>query len=436
MPGGNWVEQNKVRPGVYVNFEQVIAAATVSRRGIVAMPLDLNWGAEESVIEVTPETDTLPIFGATLADIVPLREALKRAKSVLAYRLNPSATGVKATVTSGNLVATAKYTGTTGNSLKVVIEEDGEHFDVKTYLGTTLVDSQQDVDTVADLENNDYVVFTGAGVLAATAGATLTTGTTVAITATQHSNFRAAVEPLDWDVMGLYGITDNTVKGTYETYIRRLRDEEGNKVQLVLEIHYAADYEGVTSVKNGVTLTDGTVLTAAQAVAWVSGAMAKAQTYESLTHDTYEGANDVATKYTASQIETALGNGEFLFTLSGSIARVEYDINTLTTYTSNKGSMFSKNRVVRTLDAINNDIVDIGDNYFIGKIDNNADGRNLLKNEIIKYLESLQNNNSIQNFSSSDVSVVAGTATDAVVVSIAIQTVDSIEKVYITVEIA
>lgn len=49
--------------------------------------------------------------------------------------------------------------------------------------------------------------------------------------------------------------------------------------------------------------------------------------------------------------------------------------------------MFRKNRVMRTLDAINNEITKIGNDYFIGKISNNEDGRNLLKNEIIKCLQ-------------------------------------------------
>ena len=75
----------------------------------------------------------------------------------------------------------------------------------------------------------------------------------------------------------------------------------------------AADYEGVINVKNGVILEDGTTLTAAQAVAWVTGASAAAEMNQSLTNTAYDGAVDAATKYTKSQYEAAVKAGEFVF---------------------------------------------------------------------------------------------------------------------------
>lgn len=51
---------------------------------------------------------------------MPVREALKRAGTLLLYRLNE---GVKAAVTNNGLQVTAKYGGVRGNDLSIVIEK-------------------------------------------------------------------------------------------------------------------------------------------------------------------------------------------------------------------------------------------------------------------------------------------------------------------------
>ncbi|MFC6546157.1 phage tail sheath C-terminal domain-containing protein [Cohnella cellulosilytica] len=115
---------------------------------------------------------------------------------------------------------------------------------------------------------------------------------------------------------------------------------------------------------------------------------------------------------------------------------MEQDINSLTTFTPDKGKAFSKNRVIRVLDGINNDFVRIFSQFYIGKVSNNADGRNLLRAECVNYLTSLQNINAIQNFDSqTDISVAAGNDVDAVLIEADIQPVDSIEKIYMTITV-
>ena len=433
--GGTWTSQNKVRPGTYVNVSAAEVNPELNNAGVVAMGLDLSFGDERTVVEITKSTDTLPIFGYYLEDIVPLNEALKRGTKVLAYRLNAN-TGDKATVTTGNLTATAKYTGTRGNDLDVVIVDvGGGDFRVDSYLGTILVDTQT-TDTVDNLVANDYIDFSGTGVLAATAGVSLASGTDETVDAAAHTAFRTAIETYEFNVIALYDETDSGIKASYKSFIQELRDSQGVKVQLVAE-NYLADYEGVVSVKNGVVLSDGTSLTAAKCTAYIAGAIAKAyDTGNSLTYDVYDGAVDTVTKYTNAQIETAIEAGEMLFRVKNGVVKIEYDINTLVTYTSEKTATFSKGRIVRTLDKLNNDIVDIGEDYVIGKIDNNGVGRSTYRSMIIKVIDEYTNKGLITNFDpSTDIIVSAGTAVDAVVVGLAIQPVDSIDKVYMTITV-
>ncbi|MEM5817169.1 MAG: phage tail sheath subtilisin-like domain-containing protein, partial [Desulfitobacterium hafniense] len=255
------------------------------------------------------------------------------------------------------------------------------------------------------------------------------------VTNQAYIDYLAAVEIFDFNTIALPN-TDDTLKATFTAFAKRLRDDEGKKVQVVVENYPVADYEGVISVKNGVVLSDGTTLTAAQATAWVAGATAGAQVNESLTYQAYDGAVDVAPRYTNTQIIAALQEGEFVFTANDNRALVEQDINTLTSFTVDKGKQFAKNRVIRVLDGINNDFVRIFSEFYIGKVSNNPDGRNLLKSECINYMNTLQEIEAIQNFDSqSDIAVQAGNEVDAVYIEANIQPVDSIEKLYILIKV-
>src|SRR5690606_2328645 len=183
-----------------------------------------------------------------------------------------------------------------------------------------------------------------------------------------------------------------------------------------------------------VVLEDGTILNNIQVTAWVAGATAGANVNESLTYAAYDGAVDVDERYTHTEIVQALKNGEFLFEYSDGRAIVEQDINSFTSFTPEKRQHFSKNRVIRVLDSIGNDLKRIFEQFYIGKVNNNVDGRNLFKNEIVNYMTVLENIGAIQNFDSqADVTVVQGNDVDSIYVELYVQPVDAIEKVYMQV---
>ena len=184
-------------------------------------------------------------------------------------------------------------------------------------------------------------------------------------------------------------------------------------------------------------MSGGTELTAAQVTAWVAGATAGASITTSNTGTKYVDAVDVIPRMSKSQMETAVKAGQFIFKVdtSQNVTAV-YDINSLVSTTVEKGKLFTKNRIVRTLDNIRNDITTIYESSYIGKINNDANGRNLLKASLSEYFTELQNMGAIQNFDPADITVEAGVDFDAVVVTIAIQPVDSVEKIYITVNLS
>ena len=127
--------------------------------------------------------------------------------------------------------------------------------------------------------------------------------------------------------------------------------------------------------------------------------------------------------------------GKFLFYDDGGEIRVLRDINCFISFESNKNSDFSSNRVVRVLDSIANDVARIFSQYYLGKRSNNADGRNLLKAEIIAYHEQLLQLEAIENFTAEDITVQQGVEKQDVVVYESVQPTDAMEKLYMRVEV-
>ena len=250
-----------------------------------------------------------------------------------------------------------------------------------------------------------------------------------ALTALATIEFNTLCYPFDAE-------TYSTNQATVKTWITGMRDTEGRKVQAVMA-DYAGDYEGTINVVQGIKLSDGTTLSNAQTTAWVAGITAGAAVYQSNTGKKYTDAIDVVPRMTKSEMEAAVTAGKFIFKVdSAQNVTAVYDINSLVTYTADKSGTFRKNRVIRTIDGINNDIVEIFESSYVGKTNNNADGRALLRATLVQYFNELQNLSAIQNFIEDDVTVSSGTDSDAVVINCYVQPVDSIEKIYITVNLS
>lgn len=251
----------------------------------------------------------------------------------------------------------------------------------------------------------------------------------VALTKLKTVKFNVVAYPYD-------KLTYDANKLTIATWIDAMREDEGVKIQGVLANH-VGDSEGIINVSQGVMLSDKTELEPKDVVAWIAGQTAGANINKSNTGQKYVGAIDVIPRMTKTEMEAAITAGKFIFKVDAvQNVTVVYDINSLTSITADKGKQFTKNRVIRVLDAINNDVTEIFESNYVGKTDNNSDGRSLLRATLIEYFNDLQRLNAIQNFGAEDVSVLKGVDGDAVIIDCFIQPVDSVEKIYITVNLA
>ncbi|MCZ0829140.1 phage tail sheath protein, partial [Brevibacillus laterosporus] len=98
--GGEWLTQNKDRPGTYTNVKsEPKPLGAIGDRGIATMALELPWGDSQTIIEITAGENILNKLGfdITRDEVLLVREALKRAKTLKLWRLNKR-TPAKATL--------------------------------------------------------------------------------------------------------------------------------------------------------------------------------------------------------------------------------------------------------------------------------------------------------------------------------------------------
>lgn len=432
LGGGTFVTQNKVLPGSYINFVSLAtASATLSDRGIATMPLEMDWGTENAIFEVTSADfmkNSLKLFGYPYdhEKLKGLRDLFKNIRTLYAYRLNGG--GNKAT----NAYATAKFGGIRGNALKIVIQtnvDDASLLDVQTVIDTTVVDVQT-VSAASELVANEFVTWKESE-LVVTAGVALEGGMNGTVDGAAHQAYLDKIESYAFNALGAVA-TEESIKSLYEAFVKRMRDEVGAKFQVVL-YQKAANYEGVINVKNKVT-DEG--WSESSLVYWVTGVAAGCAINKSNLNKAYDGEFTVDVDYTQTQLIKAIQNGEFTLHKVGTDVRVLEDINSLVTTTDTKGDIFKDNQTIRGIDQIANDTAVLFNTKYLGVVPNDASGRISLWADIVKHREQLQAIRAIEGFSDKDVTVSQGDTKKAVVVNDAVTFVNAMAKLYMTTTVA
>lgn len=429
LGGGTFITQNKVLPGSYINFVSAArASATLSDRGVVALPIALNWGKEGEVFTLTSEDfqkNSMKLFGYdyTSAELMPLREVFLNAVKVHVYNLNSG--GAKATST----LATAKYAGIRGNSLKYVVTvniDDSSKKDVVLYMGSTKVDSQTVVNA-SELVDNDYVIYNKEAELVETAGTSLSGATNGSeLTGESYQIALGKLESYNFNVL-VCPTKESSVISLFIAYTKRLRDQVGVKFQTVV-YKTAADYEGIISLENAVEGNDEVAL-----VYWLAGAEAGCAVNKSCTNKIYDGELSVKTDYTQSELEAGILSGKLMFHKVEDEVRLLTDVNTFVSITDEKGEDFSSNQVIRVIDQCANDTASIFNTKYLGKVQNDKSGRVSFWSDIVSHRRQLETIRAIEGYETDALVVEQGESKNAVVVNEVIKPTVAMEKLYMTI---
>ena len=462
----SWKTQNKRRPGAYFN---VVGKGNNNNgtdigRTLLPVSTQLNWGAK-GIIKLNSDSNFKALLGHDIdePELQTLHEVLKGANTVLLLNNND---GVAATANDESLpwAFTAKYPGTVGNELHVTVQKSDSKVIVSILLNSRIVDQQDiNLDKPEALMSNDYVLVKLTDRTTPTSPDTkdsddnakapivkpaslnpladlqhdvtvdLTGGTTTPVDINDLLN--DALETEDYDVATTAGFpADSPLHKQLVEEIKHLREDNDIKVRGV--IPYTSDkinYEGISTVANGVVLGDGTELDATVAAGFFAGASSSANAAKSLTYVEYPDAISAYPKFSNDRTIEALENGEIVFTTKrNETVVIEQDINSLTKVTAEKPVFFSKNRVVRTMDTIVTNTKRTFEDMFIGKITNSSTGRDLFKANRVSYLQSLADANVISDFKEDDIYIEAGNDRDSILVNLAVKPLDSMEKLYMT----
>lgn len=454
MPsGGTWIAQNKVRPGAYINFVSVPkAVGTLGERGTVAIGLPMTWGPRGSIIKVTGDElltgGSIPKIGCSAVDTeesLIYRVALSGAFTALLYRTDKAGTKATATIQADGadvLTINAKYDGTSGNKITVVISEDTKQVgnSIVQVLFNNLLKEEFSVGIISaltDLESQyvDFDVKNPSASVPKTAGTPLAGGTNGENDASSYPDFWKLLNTENFQCLAMYDKT-SSVAPLIKDMVEIWREKRGKKVQAVVYDYETADYEGLISVNQGFK-TETETVDETMFMLWAASQTAGAEVNESLTAAVVEGAVQIINPIDEDEIADALKAGKFVLSYrqDGAVV-VEKDINTLHTFTVDKGYAFSKNRVIRCLDEIANTAMLVFNRNYCGKISNDTKGRAQYKTELIYQIDTLVGIRAIDNFDgANDITVLPGEDVDSVVVDMTIQPVDSMEKLYMTVNV-
>ena len=306
-------------------------------------------------------------------------------------------------------------------------------YDISVILETATVEEfsgVNDVAAAAALESR-YVIFSGIGELSDFAGISLEGGTSAEIAKADITGMLDAVEDENISAIA-FPFADDELKAVALSKARYLRENCGKSIQIVVADYKDADYEGIINVTNSYALTDGTELTTAQATAYVAAITASATELVSNTYRQLADADSVIGKKTNEEAEAAIQQGEFFFTQQGESVIVEYDINSLHTFTEKRSESFRKNKVIRVYDAVSDTI---RETFPPNKFPNSPIGWDLMDGLSQTILQYFLDEGAIKDVDiANDMRVSRSECNgDSVFFDVRIHAVDAAEKLYFTV---
>ena len=225
---------------------------------------------------------------------------------------------------------------------------------------------------------------------------------------------------------------DPAIVAAYVSYTKMQRDDFGKKFALAAyrandELTSTfADYLGVTSV-NAAVQNLPTDLSATpwlgewSAVYWVGGRLGAVPLTQGLegNANAYNGELDIAADLKPADMERAIRNGQFVFHKNDDGRRVVLkDINSKITITDREGEEYQLNQVVRVCDQIAMDVADLFERRKLGSTPNDAQGRAILRADIIDYLRDMERLRIVQQFDADTVEALPGVHKDDVIVNL------------------
>jgi len=253
--------------------------------------------------------------------------------------------------------------------------------------------------------------------------------------AEDYVDMRAAFDTRQFNVFVFDGEYDPTEQAATKTWVEDNR-KEGKHFIAVIGGDDTTDADPaqgnarttlnkddyIVNLISGVTIGTETY-NSSEFAPWVAGLIAGTAINRSTTYVTVP-ADDVTKRLTNAQIKAALQAGSLVFAHDGEKVKIEQGL-----VTSGK-----KIRSIRARQAIATDITRTAADNYIGKLNNNADGQATLIVAVKAYLESLERDDVLSG-PIVELDPDNPSVGDAVFLLISYTEVDSIERIFLTINI-
>lgn len=449
MAIGTWVTQNKVRPGVYINYvfsdTELINYAS---EGVMAMPFTFPLNQSNMVVEVTSKSiksKDLEKYGVMAGSdsYKYLTTLLKYCSKIILYSVGEG--GSKARLDVANeFTAIAKYNGEEGNKFAVevlALKDNKQTFN--TYYNNELVAIQTyDFDKQEMSGINDYVDIAVNGTTVTEAVATVLANGTNDTATDVNTSLKTMFDNLRCSEIEILAIPYAEADYDFSNVEDFINEYNANHVQKLVVVYPKTDAESASKNSEFVialadqtaVLSNGLEMDATMLAGYIAAKEAGADYKVDLTFDMCDDITSIS-ELTNEEIEENIKRGVMnLSYRSDRSVVIEDDINSLVLLGENQSSSLKANDTLRLLNDISYRIVSYGENVIIGKKKVTETTLNLVKAFIVGIMNEYVNEQVIVNFDSkNDVQVVFGEQPDGILCTVAIQKTQSAKKLYFSI---
>lgn len=461
MSGIFSVGESKIRPGVYIRYENAggIELAGASN-GLGAAVITANWGPLNQIKWIEDPISAAAIFGEE-GTVNIVNEMLAGGAARVAV-VRAGTGGTAATITLQDtanaevVTITAKHVG--NRALSVTVKDSLSDINKREciiYSGTKELEkvsftkgatgSGEPAELVAAFTESVNFTATktadGNKTLAVISSTAFTAGTEPTVSTTEYSAALNVLETAKWNVL-IVDTEDVAIHALVAAFIDRIYVAGSNCMAVLSEAkttsltdrmaHSAAfNDEKIVYVLNSAYNAAGTLYDGHMMAARIGGMVAAIPANQSLTHTQVSGMVSLAEALSNTDIETALQRGCLVLSLNtAGQVRIEQGINTLITLAGNQDAGWKKIRRTKTRFELI-DRVSATTDPLIGKVDNDKNGRATIiaaANGIINKMvgeKKLQGGECIEDPSNPAVG-------DSAWFVLAVDDIDSIERLYLT----
>lgn len=201
-----------------------------------------------------------------------------------------------------------------------------------------------------------------------------------------YNDILKRLKDLKWNYLCIPKIEakDTTTIGAW---IKQYRNDEKKTFKAVLP-HYAGDHEGIINftTENITSTITGKKHSAAEYCARIAGILAGLPLSRS---STYYVLNDISSAETPDDPNDRINSGELIIVYDGEKFKIGRGVNSLTTFTATKTEDVRKIKIVEGMDLYMDDIRDTFEEYYVGKVINDYDNKQMFVAAIGAYHKEL-----------------------------------------------